>query len=64
MAGGFSEIQLSGMIEIFYILIEIWCRSVNAFVKIDQTVHLAYTSFHQMIIIPQLETVYIKRKKV
>lgn len=46
MVGGFSEIQISGMIEIFYILIEIWCRSVNAFVKIDQTVHLEYTSFH------------------
>lgn len=40
MAGGFSEIQLSGMIEIFYILIGIWFISVNVFVKTGQTVQL------------------------
>lgn len=40
MVRGFSEIQLSGMIEIVYILIGIWLISVNVFVKIDQTVHL------------------------
>ena len=40
IVGGYSRMLLSGIIEMFYILIGIWLISANVFITIDQTVHL------------------------